>query len=143
MRSGEVPILRLGGPAGDLLRAANRRRTLYASIDRQNLPGMLRLFDFANPDAHAAQRHVTTVPLQALFLLNSPFMEECSEALAERSANGSDLPPAGRVRSLYRMALARDPTPEELKRGVHFLESGSWAELAQALLLSNEFAFVD
>jgi hypothetical protein len=136
--------LRLGGPAGDLLDPANRRRTLYASIDRQNLPGMLRLFDFASPDAHASQRHATTVPLQALFLLNSPFMEASAQALADRSAGSSTaLPSAERVRNLYRLALARNPTPAELQRGVRFLEGGSWAELAQALLLSNEFAFVD
>ena len=135
--------LRLGGPAGDLLRPDNHRRTLYASIDRQNLPGMLRLFDFANPDAHASQRHITTVPLQALFLLNSPFMEDASQGLADRSAAANTLLPADRVRSLYRMALARDPQPDELKRGVVFAERGSWAELAQALLLSNEFAFID
>jgi hypothetical protein len=136
--------LRLGGPAGDLLNPNNRRRTLYASIDRQNLPGMLRLFDFASPDAHAAQRYTTTVPLQALFLLNSPFMESSARALAERSAApGSEPPPAERVRSLYRLALARDPTPGELQRGMRFAEGGAWAELAQVLLLSNEFAFVD
>ncbi|MGV3720181.1 MAG: DUF1553 domain-containing protein, partial [Actinomycetota bacterium] len=136
--------LRLGGPAGNLLDLANRRRTLYASIDRQNLPGMLRLFDFASPDAHAAQRHTTTVPLQALFLLNSPFMESSAQALAERSAgSGADLPPAERVRSLYRLALGRAPSSDELNRGIRFVEGGSWPELAQVLLLSNEFAFVD
>ncbi|MCC2671169.1 MAG: Planctomycete cytochrome, partial [Armatimonadetes bacterium] len=103
-----------------------------------------RLVDFASPDAHAAQRYTTTVPLQALFLLNSPFMESSARALAERSAApGSEPPPAERVRSLYRLALARDPTPGELQRGMRFAEGGAWAELAQVLLLSNEFAFVD
>jgi hypothetical protein len=131
----------LGGPSVDVLQPGSCRRTVYAMVDRQNLPGMLRLFDFANPDVHAAQRYVTTVPLQALFLLNSPFMEEVSRALAERSAA---LPPAERLRRLYRDALARDPRPEETQRGLRFLEGGgSWPELAQALLLSNEFAFVD
>jgi len=136
--------LRLGGPAGDLLDPGNRRRTLYASIDRQNLPGVLRLFDFASPDAHASQRHTTTVPLQALFLLNSPFMEASAQALSERSAGtGADLSTPERVRQLYRLTLARNPTPAELERGIRFIAGGSWAELAQVLLLSNEFAFVD
>jgi len=136
--------LRQGGPAGDLLDPANRRRTLYASIDRQNLPGMLRLFDFASPDAHASQRHTTTVPLQGLFLLNSPFMEACSQALADRSAiSAADLSDEERVQALYRLALARKPSPAELQRGIRFVEGGLWAELAQVLLLSNEFAFVD
>ena len=132
---------RLGGPSGNLLDAGFRRRTLYAAIDRQNLPGMLRLFDFASPDAHASRRHTTTVPLQALFLLNSPFMEASAQSLADRTATAES--PAARVRSLYRLALARDPTPAELQRGLRFVDGGSWAELAQALVLSNEFAFVD
>jgi mono/diheme cytochrome c family protein len=134
--------LRLGGPSEDLLRPENRRRTLYAAIDRQNLPGVLRLFDFANPDAHTAQRHLTTVPLQALFLLNSPFMEGAAGALAARAVAGGGTP-VEQARSLYRHALARDPTPSELARALRLLAQDSATELAQALLLSNEFAFVD
>jgi hypothetical protein len=131
----------IGGPSLDLQQPSNRRRSVYALVDRQNLPGMLRLFDFANPDAHTSQRYVTTVPLQALFLLNSPFMDEVSRALAERSGDGAA---SDRLRRLYRSALGRDPRAGEQQRGLRFIEGGgSWAELAQALLLSNEFAFVD
>src|SRR5258708_35420364 len=75
-----------GGPAVDLFKSPlSRRRTLYGFIDRQNLPGTLRTFDFASPDAHAPQRFSTTVPQQALFLLNSPFVQEQAKALAARA----------------------------------------------------------
>ena len=52
------------------------RRTLYGFIDRQNLDGLYRTFDFAVPDATSPRRFVTTVPQQALFLMNSPFLHE-------------------------------------------------------------------
>ena len=58
------------------------RRTVYGFIDRQNLDGVYRTFDFAVPDATSPKRFVTTVPQQALFLMNSPFMQEQAKRLA-------------------------------------------------------------
>jgi hypothetical protein len=58
------------------------RRTLYGLVDRQFLPGTLRMFDFANPDLHVAQRSETTVPGQALFFLNHPLLLDRARALA-------------------------------------------------------------
>ena len=58
------------------------RRTVYGFIDRQNLDGVYRTFDFAVPDATSPKRFVTTVPQQALFLMNSPFVQEQARRLA-------------------------------------------------------------
>src|SRR5581483_2829751 len=75
----------LGGPAVDILKEPFvPRRTVYGFIDRQNLPGVYRTFDFASPDTHAPQRFTTTVPQQALFLMNSPFALQQAKALAAR-----------------------------------------------------------
>ena len=66
--------LSVGGPAVDMFsQPFPQRRTIYGQVERQNLPGLFRTFDFANPDTHSAQRFTTIVPQQALFLLNSPF----------------------------------------------------------------------
>ena len=62
----------------------NTRRTVYGLVDRQSLPGLYRAFDFASPDQSAERRPMTTVPQQALFGLNSPFMVEQAKALAAR-----------------------------------------------------------
>ncbi len=70
-----------GAPVDITTSPYSRRRTLYAFIDRQNLPGLFRNFDFASPDATNPQRFQTTVPQQALFLLNSPFAQEQAKAL--------------------------------------------------------------
>ncbi|HJZ93809.1 MAG TPA: DUF1553 domain-containing protein, partial [Gemmataceae bacterium] len=144
--------LAVGGKSVDLFKAPfTTRRAVYAFIDRQNLPGTLRSFDFALPDTHAPQRFVTTVPQQALFLMNSPFVIEQAKALAARAA---DVDANTKVRELYRLAYGRAPTPEETALALEFVNTPADAEakttgltaleqLAQVLLLSNEFAFVD
>ena len=57
---------------------------MYGLIDRTNLPGTFRVFDMASPDTHSPRRFQTTVPQQALFLLNSPFVQE--QATSSRRA---------------------------------------------------------
>lgn len=77
--------LQAGGLSDDLTKQPfTTRRTVYGFIDRQNLPGMFRTFDLPNPDVSAAQRLATTVPQQALFMLNSPFAQEQARRLARR-----------------------------------------------------------
>src|SRR4029077_10865262 len=90
------------------------RRTVYGFIDRQNLDGLYRTFDFAVPDATSPRRVVATVPQQALFLINSPFLHEQSRRLAAsvRPEDSSD--PSFGIRRLYRRVLLRDPEPGEL-----------------------------
>src|SRR5208282_2542599 len=69
--------LTAGGRPVDIADEPNcRRRTLYLAVKRENLPSFFRAFDFANPDLHVSARHETTVPQQALFLLNGPFVAE-------------------------------------------------------------------
>ena len=98
------------------------RRTLYAHIDRQNLPGMFRTFDFASPDTHAPRRFETTVPQQALFQMNSPFILEMAEAAATEYQ--IDSPNATMtVQRLYRRILQRDASDDEAVAAVAFIDS--------------------
>ncbi len=143
-----------------------KRRGLYAYVDREDIPSLLASFDLPSPDASQAIRAETTVPQQALYLMNSPFVIEQARALSARSAQSQEAnnapsesaPNADRVRALYRFALARDPQPNELDDALAFVNEhlGSdtdddaskppldpWVQLAQVLLLCNEFAFVD
>ena len=120
------------------------KRALYAFIDRQNLPGVLRTFDFALPDTHSPQRFITSVPQQALYLLNSPFVEEQAAKLSLRFKNTDD--PAEKVQAMYRVALQRSPTNEEVTSALEFLAASTpdgFKQLAQVLLASNAFQFID
>jgi hypothetical protein len=93
------------------------RRTVYGYVDRLNIPGMLRAFDFASVDQSSPQRHQTTVPQQALFLMNSPFMRTQTRALAKRAAGEPDP-----VRALYRRLFGREPSEDEARLGRAFLD---------------------
>jgi Protein of unknown function (DUF1553) len=145
----------MGGPSVAIQeRPLPTRRTVYGFIDRQNLDGVYRTFDFAVPDATSPKRFVTTVPQQALFLMNSPFVQQQASNLAEtvaREAGSSSSASEAQVCRLYRHVLGRSPEPSELALGTAFLNRKApssdalspLAQLAQVLILTNEFLFVD
>ncbi len=95
------------------------RRTVYGFIDRQNLDGLFRTFDFASPDATSPRRFVTTVPQQALFLLNHPFVLEQAHDLATRIEVETPAPEP-RVERLYQAILQRPPDAHERALGLSF-----------------------
>jgi hypothetical protein len=135
--------LTTGGPAVRLDKA-NNRRTVYAYISRRQLDPMLALFDFPNPNGTSEQRMQTTVPLQKLFFMNSPFVIDQSAALAARvAANASSNDQ--RITATYRLVLQRDPTPEERRLAHLFLagKAGGWPQYAQVLMSSNEFIYLN
>ena len=147
----------LGGRPVDITGDSNvARRTVYGFIDRQNLPGMFRSFDFASPDTHSPQRFTTTVPQQALFMMNSPFVVNQAKALAARPEVAREAEPSKRVETMYRLLFGRGPTPDELWSAAEFIRGeeahqspgtpsalSAWEKYAQVLLQSNEFVFVD
>lgn len=117
--SGELD-LRMGGKALELFKTPSPpRRTIYGYIDRQFVPAALRMFDFANPDLHIPQRPETTVPQQALFFMNSPFVAERARNLATRVTEGGG---DDKIRALYRAAYQRTPTQAELDLARNFLK---------------------
>ena len=135
--------LKEGGPAVRLDKE-NHRRTVYAYVSRRQLDPVLALFDFPNPNSTSEQRMQTTVPLQKLFFMNSPFVMDQSAALSARVAaivSGDDQ----RITAAYRFVLQRDPTPEERKLAHEFIRgnAAAWPEYAQVLLSSNEFTYLN
>ena len=117
----------------------NRRRTVYAFVERQNLPNIIQTFDFANADTSTPRRTITTVPQQALFAMNSSFMTEAANRLASRTSGEN----TARVRQLYEWTLGRAPGEDELALATSFLSESNLEQLAQVLLMSNELMFVD
>ncbi|HXJ72484.1 MAG TPA: DUF1553 domain-containing protein, partial [Candidatus Dormibacteraeota bacterium] len=99
-----------------------RRRTVYGLIDRAQLPVALRAFDFANPEQHAPQRYLTTVPQQALFMMNDPFMAEQARHLVARREVANENIPSRRIEIIYQMVFGRAPTAGELSLALRFME---------------------
>jgi hypothetical protein len=122
-----------------------RRRAVYLPIYRgATLPDVLEVFDGAPPGMVTGRRASTTVPTQALFLLNSPFVLDRARALAESLTRRADLDDRGRLALLYRKLFSREPSDGEVRRAQAFLGAGdAWADLVQALFSSNEFLFLE
>ena len=98
---------------------------MYAKIERQNLPDLFRTFDFASPDAHAPQRFTTTVPQQALFMMNSPFVVESARHVASLVSVAAAPDPATCVKGVYEAVLRRPPDRQEARWSESFLESST------------------
>jgi len=134
-----------GGPPVDLADVKNHRRTLYGTVKRRELHDMLRLFDFPDPIIHSAARLPTTTPLQQLFTLNSPFMQQQSAALVKRLAMEAD--DEAKVRRAYMLLYGRPATEAQVRLARAFLgqpsSDATWGQYAHVLLGSNEFMFVD
>ena len=137
--------------AGD---PANSRRTVYGLVDRQDVPGMYRAFDFASPDQTAERRPSTTTPQQALFAMNAPFVAQQARDLTGRAEVAAAASDRDRIAALYRIILLRQPTADEVSKLESFLQASAGepaaegklaplAQLAQVLLLTNEAMFVD
>ncbi|MCW5559019.1 MAG: DUF1553 domain-containing protein, partial [Verrucomicrobiae bacterium] len=118
--SGRLDTTLGGQPVPMYEETGSARRTLYGFIDRQNLPGLLRAFDFASPDSTSPMRFQTTTPQQALFLLNSPFMAERARDFVNRPDIAS-ADPAARIERMYALAFQRQPTPEEKNLALEFV----------------------
>lgn len=109
--SGELDFA-VGGPSvARIMSDSNRRRTIYTHIDRQNLPGVMRTFDFPPPDVSSGSRNKTTVPGQSLFLMNHPFVLSASRSLGDTAENCATIDEG--VRFLYQQLYHRNPTTQE------------------------------
>jgi uncharacterized protein DUF1553 len=138
---------KMGGPSVSLTAAPfSTRRSVYGFIERQNLPAFFRTFDFANPNTHTPERPLTTAPQQALFLLNSPFAIEQASYLATRSEQFDNAANKGaigitevrRIIRLFRCALGREPSIDELTDSLEFVDRG---EPPHSLKLAHQLAW--
>ena len=146
----------MGGRPVELFGKANStRRSVYGMVDRYDLDATFRTFDFPSPDISNPARPVTTVPQQALFLMNSPFLLDQARSLARRADLPAESEVEPRVNRLYLDLFGRPADPAEVLAARRFVESlppaepgkpdapGPWDEYAQVLMMANEFIFYD
>jgi hypothetical protein len=148
-RSGEgnVSFRFLGGPGSDPI-ASDTHRTVYLPIVRDLVPEFLTLFDFPDPSLIIGERSVTTVPAQALYLMNNPFVIRQSEGMAEKllASEGDD---DSKLTRAYLLCFSRRPSDKELSTARKFLAEygrnrsprAAWAGLCQSLFASAEFSY--
>jgi hypothetical protein len=124
------------------------RRSVYLMVQRIKRHPFLGLFDGADPSSSTGQRDTTTVPTQALYFLNDPFVHACSARLADRLLSLPD--DSARLDEVYRRCLGRRPTAAERELARRFLDTTAgderkqrWAGWVRVLMASNEFVYVD
>ncbi len=123
------------------------RRSLYIFVKRSIRFPMMEAFDAPDPTASCGRRVPTTVAVQALTLLNNPSIRGAARdfAAAVRSQDQDDV--REQVGAVFRRSLGRPPTESELKRSVEFLSTSEGgaplADLCHALLMSNEFVYIE
>ena len=110
-----------GKPVTILTAPFTPRRTLYGLVDRQYFPSTLRVFDFANPDLHIAERSETTVPQQALFFLNHPLVLQEARQLAALAKR--EMEPNVAITRMFQQVYQRDPQPEELDEARRWIDA--------------------
>jgi hypothetical protein len=97
------------------------RRTIYGLVDRSDIADVLVNFDFANPDLPTGRRHDTSVPQQALFLMNSPLVIEQAKRLVSLPEFQACSDDEVKIDFLYQRIYQRLPKPEEVKLGSEFV----------------------
>jgi len=138
LRSASKLDLTFEGISTDLDAPENNRRTLYARISRARLNDLLRIYDFPTPMQHSPARVDTLTPLQQLFVMNSPFIEQLAKSLADSVENETG---NAKVRDLYQKVLSRNPTPGELDSALTYIDRAPVSRFTQTLLATNEEMF--
>jgi len=133
--------LKMGGPASAISDGKNFRRSLYGASDRQDMDPMLRIHDVPDPGAHNPWRTETITPLQGLFALNSPFIQQQADVLGRWMREHG-------IGATYARLYQRTPSATEREALQQFIaghekEDAVWSQCAQALLAGNELLFVD
>jgi len=120
-------------------------RSVFLPVIRDRLPDVLRLFDFAEPGMVTGNRETTNVPVQALYLMNSTFVQQRAKHLAARlqkeTSNNKEL-----VNRIYLHCFARKPDRHEIERSLAYLKDSDEQTLVsycQAILCTVESRNLD
>ena len=119
---------------------ANFRRTVYRFIVRSVPDPLMERFDCPDVSMISAKRTTTITAIQALALMNNPFVLKQAEHFAERVSKAA---PGNQVREALRLTVQRRPTPREEEVLGGYLSRAGLPALCRLLMNTNEFVFVD
>ena len=121
---------------------AEWRRMIYQNKPRMEQDETFGIFDCPDGAQNQPKRNASTTPLQALNLLNSPFMNQQARLFAERLTEEADAPMAQAERA-FQLAYARSPQRDERKASAEFIEQHGLELFCRALYNTNEFLYLN
>ncbi len=117
------------------------RRSVYV-YRKRGLPfPMFEVFDLPDQNLTCSRRNVSTVPTQALTLLNDDFVLRQAQLFADRIREAAPGDPQAQIRTAYEIALSRPPTDDEMRLAVDFLRRQKLVDFAHVVLNLNEFLY--
>ncbi len=119
-----------------------QRRTLYRMNINSGGNPMLDALDCPLPSMKTPKRSATTTSLQALSLMNNPFVERMAKALAARATAAGPGSMDERIARAFELALGRPPRPEEAASGAALADEAGLEALCWALFNTSEFLYV-
>jgi hypothetical protein len=118
------------------------RRSVYV-YRKRGLPfPMFEVFDLPDQNITCSRRNVSTVPTQALTLLNDDLVLRQAQLFASRVAEAAPHNLEDQIRTAYELALNRPPTGEELRLAQEFMRQGKLVDLTHVLFNLNEFVYM-
>lgn len=127
------------------------RRSIYTPIFRNRLNELFEVFDFPDPNMVMGRRNVSTVPTQALFMMNSPFIMTQARHAATLTLKDAKMGDADRIDLAYRKSLGRLPTPRERELALAYVAGATapeqrllaWERFYQTLFACVDFRYVN
>ena len=134
------------------------RRSVYLPVLRSAVYDVLQSFDFPDPSVVNGDRPTTTIPSQALVMMNSALVDQAAQGLADRLLSSETADRLARLRQAFLQVLGRLPADREENRWgsmitkleEYYREAGekeptkkAWRSFARVLLSSNEFIYVE
>ncbi len=118
------------------------RRSVYVYRKRGLPLPFFEVFDLPDQNLTCGRRNVSTVPTQALTLMNNEWVLRQAARFADRVASEAGGDAGAQVRLAYEVALGRAPSAEELRVGVEFLKTRTMGDFAHVVLNLNEFIYL-
>jgi hypothetical protein len=117
------------------------RRSVYIYAKRTLPFPLVHVFDLADQSVSFGARNVSTIPTQALTLMNNAFVLRQAQLFADRLKKEAGDDVAKQIDLAYRLALTRPPTEKELSLASDLIGSGSLLDFTDVLLNLSEFLY--
>ncbi|MEL7498487.1 MAG: DUF1553 domain-containing protein [Planctomycetota bacterium] len=126
-----------------------RRRSVYVPAFRNSMLDLFEVFDIANPNMVVGHRNTSTLPTQALFLMNSPWVIDQTASIAKSICQAAE-PPRERLELVYLKLLGRVPTDREVELSLGYLDAAkhdsddqaNWQRVVHAIIGSLDFRYI-